>query len=97
MISLLTFAIASLGSESQSAAYWIVEGLNHEPCSIQVVPGPKIRVRSQEASFSLPREAEFEFQPEAVGIEPGSEFTLANSGEKTRGFPQTSCGGLQAK
>jgi len=81
MFALLTISVATFGSNPQSAAYWIAEGLNREPCSIQVVPGPKIRIRSKEASFSLPKDAEFEFQPEAVGIEPGSEFALASSGK----------------
>lgn len=97
MISLLTFAIVSLGSESQSAAYWIAEGLNSKPYSTQVVPGPIIRVRSQEASFSLAKDAEFELQPEAVGTGQGFEFTLANAGEYSLGLPQTAYGGLQAK
>jgi hypothetical protein len=81
MFATLALSAATISSNPQSAAYWIAEGLSREPCPIQVVPGPRIRVRSKEASFSLPGDAEIEFQPETVGIEPGSEFVLAIAGK----------------
>ncbi|MBS1719851.1 MAG: hypothetical protein JST35_05335 [Armatimonadetes bacterium] len=81
MISFLTLWTASLGLGCQSSAYWIAEGLSREPCVLQVVPGPRIRVRSKEASFLCPTDAEFEFQPESIGVEPGSDFTLVAAGK----------------